>query len=70
MSLAKTNNPNAVVLADAEEAKDLGIGKDKSAIQYVQEQVVSQGGDVEGVYVVDKVIIKVDSQGNATQLLP
>ncbi len=70
VSLAKTNNPNAVVLADAEEAKDLGIGKDKSAIQYVQEQVVSQGGDVEGVYVVDKVIIKVDSQGNATQLLP
>ena len=70
VSLAKTNDSDAVVLLDAEQAKDKGIGKDKSAIQYVQEQVVAQGGDVEGVYVVDKVIIKVDSQGNATQLLP
>ena len=70
VSLAKTNDPNAIVLADAEKAKDLKIGKDKTAIEFVKEQISTQGGDVKGVYVVDKAIIQVDSQGKTTQLLP
>ena len=70
IGLAKTNNPKAVVLADAKQAKDAGVGDTISAVDYVTEQIKTQGGDVAGVYVVDKAIIKVDDQGNTTQMLP
>ena len=70
IGLAKTNNPKAVVLADAKQAKDAGVGDTISAVDYVTEQIKTQGGDVAGVYVVDKAIIKVDDQGSTTQLLP
>ena len=71
ISLAKIKNADAVVLADSKKAKDEGIGKTITADDYVKKQIeLDTSGDVAGVYVVDKVIIQVDEQGNRTQLLP
>ena len=71
ISLAKIKNTDAVVLADSKKAKDEGIGKTITADDYVKKQIeLDTSGDVAGVYVVDKVIIEVDEQGNRTQLLP
>ena len=70
VTIGKSVNPNAVVLADAKKAKAEGIGEDITAEAYVKDQIKTQGGDVAGVYIVDKVIIQVDAQGNTTQLLP
>ena len=71
ISLAKIKDADAVVLADSKKAKDEGIGKTITADDYVKKQIeLDTSGDVAGVYVVDKVIIQVDKQGNRTQLLP
>jgi len=70
VTIGKSVSPNAVVLADAKKAKAEGIGEDITAEAYVKDQIKTQGGDVAGVYIVDKVIIQVDAQGNTTQLLP
>jgi len=70
VTIGKSVSPNAVVLADAKKAKAEGIGEDITAEDYVKDQIKTQGGDVAGVYIVDKVIIQVDAQGNTTQLLP
>ena len=71
ISLAKIKDTDAVVLADSKKAKDEGIGKTITADDYVKKQIeLDTSGDVAGVYVVDKVIIEVDEQGNRTQLLP
>jgi hypothetical protein len=71
ISLAKIKDADAVVLADSKKAKDEGIGKTITADDYVKKQIeLDTSGDVAGVYIVDKVIIQVDKQGNRTQLLP
>lgn len=70
VTIGKSVSPNAVVLADAKKAKAEGIGEEITAEAYVKDQIKTQGGDVAGVYIVDKVIIQVDAQGNTTQLLP
>ena len=53
----------------AKKAKDEGIGKEKTVVEYVAEQIKTQGGDVAGVYVVDKSIVQVDTQGNIKQII-
>ena len=68
-TIAKRSFPNTVVLADAKKAKDEGIGKEKTVVEYVAEQIKTQGGDVAGVYVVDKSIVQVDTQGNIKQII-
>ena len=68
-TIAKRTFPKAVVLADASDAKDAGIGDTITAEEYVKEQIKTQGGDVAGVYIVDKSVIQVDAKGNTKQLL-
>ena len=68
-TIAKRTFPNAVVLADAKKAKDEGIGDEKTVVEYVAEQIKTQGGDVAGVYIVDKSIVQVDTQGNIKQII-
>ena len=68
-TIAKRTFPNAVVLADAKKAKEEGIGDEKTVVEYVSEQIKTQGGSVAGVYVVDKSIIQVDAQGNIKQII-
>ena len=68
-TIAKRTFPNAIVLADASDAKDAGVGDTITAEEYVKEQIKTQGGDVAGVYIVDKSVIQVDASGNTTQLL-
>jgi len=68
-TIAKRTFPNAIVLADASDAKDAGVGDTITAEEYVKKQIKTQGGDVAGVYIVDKSVIQVDASGNTTQLL-
>jgi len=68
-TIAKRTFPNAIVLADASDAKDAGVGDTITAEEYVKDQIKTQGGDVAGVYIVDKSVIQVDAQGNTKQLL-
>jgi hypothetical protein len=68
-TIAKRTYPNAVILADAKKAKDEGIGDEKTVVEYVAEQIKTQGGDVAGVYVVDKSIVQVDTEGNIKQII-
>ena len=68
-TIAKRTFPNAIVLADASDAKDAGVGDTITAEEYVKKQIKTQGGDVAGVYIVDKSVIQVDAQGNTKQLL-
>ena len=68
-TIAKRTFPNAVVLADAKKAKEEGIGDEKTVVEYVSEQIKTQGGSVAGVYVVDKSIVQVDAQGNIKQII-
>jgi hypothetical protein len=70
VTIGKSVDADAVVLADAKKAKEEGIGDTITAEEYVKKQIKEQGGDVAGVYIVDKVIIQVDAQGRTTQLLP
>jgi hypothetical protein len=68
-TIAKRSFPEAIVLADAGDAKDAGVGDTITAEEYVKEQIKTQGGDVAGVYIVDKSVIQVDAKGNTKQLL-
>jgi hypothetical protein len=69
ITIAKNIYPNAVILADSKVAKDAGVGKTKTAIEYVEDQIELQGGNGTGVYIVDKAIIEVDAKGKITQHL-
>jgi len=69
ITIAKNIYPNAIILADAKVAKDAGVGKTKTAIEYVEDQIELQGGNGTGVYIVDKAIIEVDAKGKITQHL-
>ena len=68
-TIARRSFPNAIVLADASDAKDAGVGDTITAEDFVKKQIETQGGDVAGVYIVDKSIIQVDAKGNTKQLL-
>ena len=68
-TIARRSFPNAIVLADASDAKDAGVGDTITAEDFVKKQIETQGGDVAGVYIVDKSVIQVDAKGNTKQLL-
>ena len=69
VTIARREFPNAIVLADASDAKDAGVGDTITAEDFVKKQIKTQGGDVAGVYIVDKSVIQVDAKGNTKQLL-
>ena len=68
-TIAKRTFPDAIVLADASDAKDAGVGDTITAEDFVKKQIQTQGGDVAGVYIVDKSVIQVDAKGNTKQIL-